>query len=197
MKSPWATFAVLCSLVIGIVLFSVIFGGYSSFLRSQNRIETAKNMLAEHSRNQLSQFKAIATLPGPAEKDRTELLTTMELASNAVDRLEAHATPLPRDLILSYETALVKVNQKADAFIKKLDPASRGHEFQNKLKELKTSVFMSGRRYNKEARYFNTRTRVFPGAIVARIFGMDTLSFDEIPMESLRPDFEKEAQNAS
>ena len=198
MKNPWLTFACICSVVLVIVLFSVVFGGYSSFLRSQSRVVTARGLLIDQSRNQLDLAKELTALPGSPADARPHLLDAVGICTQVLDRMETSESPLAQQLISEYEAAQIRVNEAVNIFL---------HEAKitenitlNQVNEMETQVFIAGRRYNKEARYFNTRTQVFPGFLIARIFGFDKVYYTEIAVDllnPLNPLAEKEASSAS
>ncbi|HCY88538.1 MAG TPA: hypothetical protein DHV36_25610 [Desulfobacteraceae bacterium] len=208
MKSPWVTFAGICSLVFGIVIFSVIFGGYSSLLRSQNRIYTAKNQLVTQCREQLG---LIEDLPG-AQMDALPLDTMTRLneatgkIKRILDAIETSKEPLEPNLVNDFELAQIQVNQSialaADQMgtgeENKDSPSNQGTAaFKKRSYELETAVFIMGKRYNKEARYFNTRTMVFPGFLIARLFGLDRIKFPELDVRRLAPSGDKRTASAS
>ncbi|WDP93097.1 MAG: hypothetical protein HUN04_26630 [Desulfobacter sp.] len=193
MKNPWVAFAGICSLVIGIVIISIIFGGYSSFLRSQNRIEAAKGLVIEQCRLQLDQVKQLAALPGAARPELASLVDASQQAGAVIDHLEKKPIPVDRELLLEFGQVQSRMNQRVDDFFRSVGASGQNArtDQEKKIKAAQAAVFAAGRRYNKEARYFNTRTRVFPGFIVARIFGLDELYFYEISVDLLKPSGEE------
>lgn len=195
MKSPWLTFAAICSVVVGIVLFSVVFGGYSGFLRAQKRVITTKGLLIDQVRDQLDLVKELAARPGSPDDARRILLDTAGICARVLDRMKTSESPLARELILEYEAAQVRVNEAMDIFIQEAK-ISENKTLKQHI-DIKTAVFSSGRRYNKEARYFNSRSQVFPGFIIVRLFGLDKIYFTEISVDFLNPLAGKEAPGAS
>jgi len=195
MKNPWFAFAGICTLVLGIVLFSVIFGGYSSFLRSQNRIEAAKDLVIVQCRNQLGQAQKLVDLPGTSAQARDSLLETAQAAVKVVDRMDKTDSPLAPELILEYEAVQVRVNDTINKFLQ--EAQIKENKTLEQFKEMETAVFITGKKYNKAARYFNTRVQVFPGFIIARLFGLDKIYFPEIAVDRLTPLSGKEVAGAS
>jgi len=193
MKNPWLTFAGICSLGMGIVLFSIVFGGYSSFLRSQNRIETAKKLLIDQCRSQLGMVETLASLPDSVPESKRMLLEAVENAAGVLERMGKSDSPVAREVIAEYEEAQVRVNGVVDTVLE----SAPENEIQKQLDEAKTAIFIAGKRYNKEALYFNTRIRVFPGFIVAKLFGLDEIHFNEIALDGLIPRVGKEVAGAS
>ena len=58
------------------------------------------------------------------------------------------------------------------------------------LREIYTAqdtIFVVKKRYNKEVSYYNTRTRIFPGFLIAPIFGFDKLSYHPAGDDVLMP----------
>ncbi len=195
MKNPWFAFAGICSLVLGIVLFSVIFGGYSSFLRSQKRIDKAKELVVVQCRNQLEQIQKRVDLPGPSPQIRQTLLDAAKDAGKGVARMEQTDSPLTQDIISKFESAQVQLNDAINIFLQETE--IKGNDTREQFNELQTAVFITGKKYNKAARYFNTRIQVFPGFIIARLFGLDKIYYPEISVDRLTPVNGKELAGAS
>ncbi|MCG8616764.1 MAG: LemA family protein [Desulfobacterales bacterium] len=202
MKNPWVTLAGICSLVFGIVIFSVIFGGYSSLLRSQNRIHAVKNQLVMQCREQLDFTEAI---PQPLAASLTsETSTRLNDAVRQIDGLlsaiESTEDPLDPDLVAAFEAGQVALNQAIAGVAEQFDSekeTSGDSAFRKRSRELELAVFIMSKRYNKEARYFNTRTTVFPGFLIARLFDLDHKKFPEIDVQQLAPSEEKRTASAT
>lgn len=187
MKHPWITFSSICTLVLGIVLFCVVFGGYSSLLRSQNRINTVKQMLTEQCTGQVQLAKQLAEIDitGKSTDQVAELKEYARKLNTILIRMAASKDPLEPQLIREFEAAQAGVSRSIEAMLHGLKadqsrPETKLNSMERRQAEIETSVLVMVRQYNKEARYFNTRSRQFPGAVIARLFSLDHLLFPEI-----------------
>lgn len=207
MKHPWVVLTAICSLVFGIVVFCVVFGSYSSLLRSQKRIHTAKHLLVAQSRELLGfagqlPGKAVDVLP---ERIRIGLDEAVDAAVLVFTAVEASRDVPDPGLIARYEAAQTGLSQAIGLAIEQIQAGQTGQmdvhgsdpgtgkagvpdpppSYQDRFDQLKTAVLIMGKRYNKEARYFNTRTKVFPGVLTAPLFDLDEKHFPEIDLRSL------------
>ena len=204
MKTPWFTFAGICSLVFGIVIFCVVFGGYSSLLRSQNRVQAVKEHLVAQCREQLgvvSDFSELAA-PESAGSRSEELRDAAASTALVLNRIQQADAVFDPELIAAFEASQINLNQSVDGFVQEIlkDGIRRPESYdalEKRLEELELAVFIMGKRYNKEARYFNTRTKVFPGFLIAPLFGLDDIHYPEIAVHLLAPSREKASSSAS
>ena len=187
MKHPWIVFSTICSLVMGIVLFCVIFGGYSSLLRSQSRISTVKQMLTEQCTAQVGLALRLADrLEDGAFRDQKSALDHAARQLKSVLLTIASAKdPLDPDLVKKFEAAQEKITRGIDtlAALLKQENTLQENDIESILreqKELNTAVIVMVKQYNKEADYFNTRSRQFPGMFIAKMFSLDHLLFPKI-----------------
>ena len=97
MKKPWLNFVGICSLVFAIVIFCVIFGGYSSLLRSQNRINAAKNYLADQSLIQLDQIDSLLALVPPGEDMAKTLNQTADKTNMIISKIKEAEMALQKE----------------------------------------------------------------------------------------------------
>ena len=207
MKHPWVPFTGICALVLAIVVFCVVFGGYSSLLRSQNRIHAVKDQLVSQTREQLGFAREwIRSRDTPLSPEtRQDLSESTKAMVHIIGALEAVEDLPPAGLFPDYERVQARLNRilavaadcrapQTTVVQGKTDPLKSPSVY-NRCRTLQTAVFVTGRRYNKEVRYFNTRTSVFPGFMIARLFDLD--KFPEIDIRSLAPIPEQEAPNAS
>ena len=190
MKKPWFTFAGICSLVFGIVIFCVIFGGYSSLLRAQSRINKAKLQLADQSGLMLDRVKELVSLADPGDEIGRSLTDTAQTADKIVHQVRSSGDPIDPGLLKNFEIIYQQLNQKIPAVTDRIKmagkhPSDQMDRMTESMNESQAAVFITAKRYNKQATYFNTRTKVFPGFIIARIFNLDKLHFQEIAVEHL------------
>lgn len=185
MTSPWFKLAAICSIVLGIVLFCVVFGGYSSLLRSQNRINGSRTLLTEACSNQyqlaerlLNEYRDNAT-PGFSGN----LAQCAKKVRITLEQFAGQSTPISSDLIHDLEISHTALSAELIKFIDQLDKNADSQQ-QEKLQQMKKalfttqdSIFVAKKRYNKEVTYFNQRKTVFPLFIIARIFGFIDLTY--------------------
>lgn len=179
MKKEWYTLAGICSVVIGIVMFCVIMGGYTSLLRAKNRINAAKGMITDECRKQLELIPDLVSLArgtaAPELIDRIEK-STREIPSVLSD-LTASEAPTESELMTAFETLLSRLSQDTTELFQAIkQPNERVTAYAEQVQ--KTAYI--AKRYNKEAHYFNHRKTIFPGFIVAKIFNLEKLHFPEI-----------------
>ncbi|MEH0022087.1 MAG: LemA family protein [Desulfobacter sp.] len=204
MKSPWFTLAAICALVLGIVLFCIVFGGYSSLLRSQNRIKAVKDRLVSQCQDQLALVTELVDAAGPdtAPEQTAGLSAASGTATQLIDRIRESEDPVAQALILSYGDSQALLNRRITELVQALAESGNGDEtdltaLEKRLNETQAAIYITGKRYNKEARYFNTRTRVFPVGIIARLFSLDKVYFSEITLDPPASAPGKEAASAS
>jgi len=204
MKRPWLSVAAFCAVFFGIILFCVIFGGYSSQYRAQNRTEAAKELLALDCKKRLELLPELVSMArktgalefiDPFNLDKVHLDQVTETARTASDILtRVHSKgPLEKELVLDFEQSQVELSRKIACLIKGI----KDHEtlkaspdfidLEKKFTEFESAVFADTHRYNREAHYFNTRKEIFPGFLIARLFGLEETFFPEITASLFTP----------
>jgi hypothetical protein len=186
MKKPWLTFAGMCSVVLAIVLLSVIFGSYTSMLRSKNRINTGKNLLVQDCRNQLDLVPQLVSLAPETFSDETvsRIQDTEQRLQKILDSFQATKAPLDLDLVAAFENTQASLAKDLDVLTTAI---GKDHALSKEMHDLYLKTIYSAKRYNKEARYFATRKTVFPGFFTARWFHLDALDFPYIELECFTP----------
>ncbi len=186
MKKPWLTFAGLCSVVLAIVLLSVIFGSYTSMLRSKNRINTGKNLLVQDCRNQLDLVPKLVSLAPKTFSDETvsRINDTAQQLGEILDSFRATEAPLDPDLVAAFENTQARLAKDMDVLTAAI---GKDHSLSKEMYELYLKTIYSAKRYNKEALYFSTRKTVFPGLFTARWFHLDELNFPRIDLDCFHP----------
>lgn len=202
MKNPWFAFTGICALVLGIVLFCVVFGGYSSLLRSQNRIEAATRLLADQCTQQVTMVTQLVDSSGQvmAEEEIQALKKEIKALESVLNRMSTTEGPMAADLLASFASIQSRLGDRTQALVTSIKASAdlapeKLAEIEQKALESRTGVFIMAKRYNKEARYFNNRTQVFPGVLIARLFSLDQITFPEIAAAPLAP--EETAQETS
>ncbi len=206
MKRPLLSLSVFCAVFFGIIIFCVIFGGYSSLYRAQNRIGAAKQLVTAECQKQLDllpelvdmvhktdSFNGVDSNLNQANLDRIgqTVLESKTILSQINSR---KTTPLEKELILNFEQSQVKLSREIIGLIiglKKEDTLKSSPAFiglEKKFNNLEITVFYNSHKYNKEARYFNTRKSTFPGLLIAKLFGLEKIHFFEITASLFTPE---------
>ncbi len=186
MKHPWLTFAGLCAVVLAIVSICVIFGSYTSMLRSKNRVHAAKNLVVTAGMNQLSVIpELLSVAPESVGRPvRSRIGDATEQIRTVLTRFQASDNPLDPDLVAEFEQAHSRLAKDLDILAQTV---GTGHPRVRELSDLYLKTIYATRRYNKEVTYFHSRKKVFPGMFTAGWFNLDTLRFPEINPASFEP----------
>ncbi|MCP3940228.1 MAG: LemA family protein [Desulfobacteraceae bacterium] len=203
MKRPWLSLAAFCVVFSSIIIFCVIFGGFSSLYRAQNRIYAAKKLVTAECQKQLNLLPELIAM---AEKTKNfngidgikrNLIQANQTALKTkaiLTRINSKNTPLERKTILAFEQSQVQVSREIINLIielkkdKKIDRSPAFIALEKKFKNLEISIFYNSHRYNKETRYFNTRKAIFPGFLIAKLFGLEKIHFLEITTNQFTPE---------
>ncbi len=184
-----------CSVLMGIILFSVIAGGYSSFWRSQNRIETSTSFLTEDCQKRLNLLPELVeiTKKSMAPSSLQAINQTAEKAGIILKQVISHKQPLEKNLIEEFEISQTKLTLAlAQLFIHlqvslDKDAVKQFSALRKKFHTAQDNLFVAWKRYNKEVKYFNTRTTVFPGFLIAKLFGFNKIKYTGISKEGFLP----------
>ena len=194
MLNPWVKIAAICSVLMGIVLFCVIFGGYSSLYRAQNRIKASKEYLTNVCQVRLNFLPQLSDTIKTSEHKKTvaELQHIGENTQKALQQIISTKTPLNNALTLQLETSQQALTLHLANLFLQLDQSmdKDNNPFQAIKKQLflaQNTLFVSKRRYNKEITYFNTRTTAFPGVLIAKLFGFNKIKYFKLSEGSLLP----------
>ncbi len=197
MKRPWFSLSVFGAVFFGIILFSVIFGGYSSLYRAQNRIGDAKgNVIVECWKRQ-ELIPELVAMASESEVLKDIALDQMDGAAKEAKTISEriNSKPIPeKELIEAFEKSQIRLSQEVIRLVtglKKDAKIGKSPVFltlEKKFNDFEITVFYKGTRYNKEARYFNTRKSIFPGFLVAKLFGLDKINYVEITTDLLKPE---------
>lgn len=201
MKRPMLSFAIFCSIFFVIIMFCVLLGGYTNLLRAKNRINSYKDLVTTQCQKRLDLLPELIKLTqgqsssiAPSYSADTKLITgSAEKAEAILAKINSSQTPIEQDTIQAFEQSQVQLGHEISAFIGRLkedkrikgSPALFGLE--EEFEKLKIAVWATSHRYNKEARYFNDRKEIFPGSIVAKLFGLENTHFFEITTSLLKP----------
>ncbi|MFO7749251.1 MAG: LemA family protein [Desulfobacteraceae bacterium] len=190
MNSPWLKITALCSVIMGIVLFCMIFGGYSSFYRSQNRIENSRKILANACQQRLDLLPQLsATLaPGTDDPIIKNLKQAGKTAQTILNRVASREPPLDKKLTLKLEESQDALAKEIVTVFSTLDQTGRELPvIQERFYTAQNHLFMAKRKYNDEVNYFKTRTKAFPGVFMAKMFGFNKIDYFMLSENSLLP----------
>lgn len=190
---PWFKFAGICSIVMAIVIFCVIFGGYSSLWRSQNRIKASKTLLTDNCQKRQALLPKLEAFTGSNDFSQTakQLKSASQKADDILKYMISAEPPLEKELVSAFEISQTALSSNLAALFSSLEAKLPGEEKEKFLalkKEFSTAqdhIFVAKKRFNKEVAYFNNRTTVFPGFLIARLFGMDDIKYTGISKDKL------------
>lgn len=191
MKKEWLVLTGMFSAVMGIIVLCIVFGGYSSLLRSKNRVGQAREFLKVECQKRLNLLPDLVSMAGVSLSSESlrQIQENKKESAAILAQLSDEAAPIETGLADAFEhsQALLTKNMEMllSAVEKKPDlpEADSYSSLIKRFKDLEGVVLFNVRRHNKEVRYFNTRRTVFPGFLIAKWFGLDKLHFPEIPVE--------------
>ncbi|MFA5903959.1 MAG: LemA family protein [Desulfobacula sp.] len=194
MQSPVLKVLIFCAVTAAIILFCVVFGGYSSFYRSQNRIEESKNILVESCRERLALLPAVSDFLKKINMDTPSSVDqSIAKAESVLTAVFQQKSPLEEQTTKDFEASQVhltiEIKKILDGLKDVFDPESR-KEF-NSLKERvfkdQDDLYMAGDRYNYEVSYFNERVKSFPVSLIARLFGFHRITYYPFSEQAFPP----------
>jgi hypothetical protein len=215
MKRPLLSLSIFSVVFFGIILFSVIFGGYSSLYRAQNRARDAKILVTVECQKQLDLLPDLVAMVHKTDSfnldpnnsnqtnlDQTHLdqthLDQLEQAAlknkTILTRINSLATPLEKELISAFERSQIQLSREIIGLVmglkkeEKLKKSQVLIDLEKKFNDLEITVFYHSHQYNKEARYFNTRKSIFPGFLIAKLFNLEKLHIYEINTDLFKPE---------
>jgi LemA protein len=195
MIRQWLKFAGMCSVVIGIVIFCVIFGGYSSLHRSQQRIEASKELVTNACQSKLDLLSQLLNSLKNSEyqKKIPDLKQTGKNTNKILRQVISQKTPLDKTLTLKFEASQEVLTSDLTKLFSQLDQSpdkSNAVGFQAHKKQFsvaQNNLFAAKITYNKEVTYFNTRTKIFPGFLIAKLFGFNKIKYFKLSENSFLP----------
>lgn len=195
MIRPWLTFVAMCSVVLGIVLFCVVFGGYSSFYRSQNRIAASKELVTNVCQDRVAAISRLleAVDAGKYQELMDIIKKDSEAASTIRQQVISHGSPLSEELTRVFETSQKVLTTDLADLMSRLGQTgdkNTGEPVASIQKEVFTAqdnLFVAKKKYNSEVGYFTARKTIFPGRLIAKLFGFNTITYFELSDESFLP----------
>ncbi len=181
MDKKWMNFVWFFLVLVGIILASVIFGGYSSLHRSEGRIEITKGLFLSSCQERLDLLPQL--FDSLNERDHKQILAKLKQAGKEASIVMRKATsqksPLDNALTRKLEISQASLTKELAKLFLELGQ-SQGKENKELFISVKKQFFPAQdkisyetTRYNTEVRYFKTRTKIFPGFLIAKIFGFD------------------------
>ena len=195
MKQPWIMFTGICSIVLAIVMFSVVAGGYTSFLRSQSRIKKSAEFLAQADQKRVELIEDLLEYH-PSSKIPNSADSMAALLKKAITLRETLKQPerlKDQNTITRFVENQEQITTKLIPLIEKklsFDTQEEQNVYTAKIREIyqaQDNLFVVRKRYDHETNYFNTRTRVFPNFLIARLFGFDEITYFGVGQEQLLP----------
>lgn len=193
MSKQWLQFFGFSLVLIAIILFSVVFGGYSSLHRSEGRIEITKGFFLNACQSKLDLLPQL--FDSIKESEHKEILVKLKKTSKEAGAVLDHAvsqeSPLDRAFTLKLETSQDALTKELTKLFLKLDQLknkSNTEAYKTIKKQLfaaQDKVFFEKTRYNTEVLYFNSRTKIFPGFLIAKIFGFNKSKYFELSKDLL------------
>lgn len=181
-------FLAFCCVFMGIVLFCVVFGGYTSFYRSQNRIQASQIFLTDACK------KRQDLVPGLVEMTEKTLLQTegqkIHKAANTaglvLEQVIASSSPVDKDLIKEFERTQKELTDQLKRLLSQLDAAvdkkniQHYNDLKNQFIASQNQLFVAKKHYNDEVNYFKARKAAFFPSMFARLFGFNKIEYTDI-----------------
>ena len=177
---------------VGIILTSVIFGGYSSLHRSEGRIDFTKELFLKACQSKLDLLPQLLDYLQKSEPKEThaKLELTGKEAGIVLHSAVVQKAPLNNALTLKLEASQLALTKELAEVFLKLE-RSKNKSNTESLKAIKQQFFSSQDKlftakvhYNTEVRYFNRRTKIFPGFLIAELFGFNNSEYFELSNDS-------------
>jgi hypothetical protein len=203
MKRPLLSLVIFSTIFFGIILFSIIFGGYSSLYRAQNRVRDTKILVTVECQKQLELIPDLISMArktdnfnpiGPNQADLKQIEQTALKHKAILAQITSRKAPMEKDLVLTFEQSQIQLSRKIIGLInkirkdKKLGSSQAFQSLEKKFNDLEITVFYHSTKYNKEAIYFNTRKSIFPGFLIAKLFRLDQIFMYELSTELFKPE---------
>ncbi len=180
-----------CSLALGIILFCVMAGSYTSLWRTQNRINTIRGYLLDDCDAQVAAARDLikeisgSTALKEAHREQIDILANrVSQAQNTLAEIRKSEAIMTREQVLGLDQVMAGL--KTDILALTRDRADGlDKRLANRLKEIQGDLLGMVRKYNDEADYFNERKTVFPGFLVAKWFSLDEIQYPQFEISLL------------
>ena len=182
MQSSHLKFFAFCSIAAAIVLFCVIFGSYTSFYRSQNRIEDATTALVESCQKRLLLFPELSDFMKKISPD-TPMDHPLEKANALLMDVLQQKLPLDEQKTKDFETSQTGLTMQIKEIFVRLKDVSDSknmaelESLKQKFFKAQDNLYVAGDQYNYEVSYFNGRVQSFPVSLIAKLFNFHEIIY--------------------
>jgi LemA protein len=177
----YGKFILFCTLLMGMILICMVFGGYSSFIRAEKGIVGTKAVLTDFCRERMS---LLAQLDGflrerNIHQNSILLADTLQQAEAILDKVKGAESPLDQQTIHEFEASQRALGEYLRESFNRLPEIADGQsrervaELRRQLAQAQDNIYVAHRNYLEEIDYFNLRLESFPVAYIARLFGFD------------------------
>jgi len=181
----YAKFVMFCAILVGLIVFSMVFGGYSSFIRAENRIAETKEALLGSCAARLALIADLTRLlndhassgisPAPPQ--------TLEQASTVVQEVLGGDKILDEKATRALEASQSALTRDIGEQMQRLRAGAKGESraevesLWEKFLAAQDNLFLAGKNYREEIAYFNMRLQSFPVSLIAKLFGFDKINY--------------------
>lgn len=177
----YGKFILFCTVLMGIIVICMVFGGYSSFVRAEQRIVGTKAVLTDFCRERMSLLEQLERFLQERSIPQGSIImaNTLPQAGAILDKVKQAESPLDRQTVHEFEASQSALGEYLRESFNRLpeiaDEKSRGRlaELRRQLAQAQDNISVAHRKYLEEIDYFNMRLESFPVAYVARLFGFD------------------------
>ncbi len=184
-----------CLVTLGIILFCVVLGGYTSFWRAQNRIKASIEYLTDACKYRVDLLPEFVEMAKKTEPQASILVLnqTIEKTKSILQQVIPQKKPLENDLIKKLEISQEELTRQLKDLLPQLEisldkkDSQQFKDFKKEFISLQDHLFVTRKRYNDEVDYFITRTIEFPSSVFAKLFGFNKLNYIKISKDVLLP----------
>ncbi|WP_300462369.1 LemA family protein [Desulfobacula sp.] len=192
--SLWKFFG-FCAVFMGIVLFCVAAGGYTSFYRSQNRIDGTKAYLTDTCKERLDLIPGLIEITKKSlpQYPTQEISQTTERATHILQYVISEGKLVDKDLVKDFEDSQMKLTAQLKNLLTQSDVhldktySRQFADMKNQLITAQNNLFVTKKRYNDEVAYYNTRKTAVLTSFFAKLFGFDQVHYIELSNEPFLP----------
>ncbi len=184
-----------CLIFTSIIVFCVIFGGYSSFWRARNRITDAKALLTQICQERVNLADIIIKdfKNAGLEADMADFRQCAGMAADVLKTLKTIDPPLDENQTRHLENSQADLTQFFKNTLKYLKPpvrqlsADMAEELTSQIYGIQDKLFVAAKSYNDEVIYYNTRTKESMPSLIAKMFGFDKIHYIPVDQDKFLP----------
>jgi LemA protein len=177
----YGKFILFCAVLMAIILICMVFGGYSSFVRAEQRIVGTKAVLTDFCRERMSLLSQLDGFLRQRNIPQGSIITadTLQQAGAILDKIKGSESPLDQQTIHEFEASQRALGEYLRESFNRLPEIADGQsrdrvaELRRQLVQAQDNIYVAHRNYLEEIDYFNSRLESFPVAYIARLFGFD------------------------